>query len=173
MAIRHVAPGYRGALAFVVTAITSNLLLAIAFLLVAPDKVPSHFNAIGAIDSWSTKTTAASSLLTVGAGLPILMAIPWPWGKRPSLLNLPYKNDWIATGRRQGLTDRVVVFMRLLGGLMALLADVILLVTLIDPKAESRAEIAPGWVLVASIGIFVIGAGLCLWKVFRDLKPAW
>lgn len=173
MAIRDVAPGYRGALAFVIAAITSNLLLTIAFLLVAPDKVPSHFNAIGAIDSWSAKTTAATSLLPVGAVLPILMAIPWPWAKRPSLLNLPYKNDWITTGRQQGLTDRVIVFMRFLGGLMALLANVILLLTLIDGRADSRAEIAPGWVLVVSIGIFVIGTGLCLWKVFRDLKPDW
>lgn len=99
------------------------------------------------------------------------MGIPWPWAKRPALLNLPYKDDWISTGQQRGLTDRVVVFMRLVGSLSALVASVILVVMLIDANAGNRAETAPGWVLVASIGISLGGIGLCLWKIFRDLKP--
>lgn len=137
----------------------------------APDRVPSHFDAASHVDAWSSRAGLLSILGLFGVALPILLAIPWPWGGKPGLLNVPNKDYWIEEGRVAGLTDRVVTFMRLLGGLVSGLSSALLAISLSTAVADGPTHGPPGWVFLLVIGLFLVGLGLDVVKLFRDLKP--
>lgn len=151
--------------------LAAYLAVVVIFAVGAPTRVPSHFNGAGVADDWSSKSSTVVFMTLIGVGLPVLLGIPWPWGRWPALLNVPYKDHWIETDQRAGLTARVVTFMRLVGGLVCALMGAMLAVMLVDSLATGPADTAPGWLFGAFTAAFIVGIGLCVVKIFRDLKP--
>lgn len=158
---------------FLILAVIGYLIASAVFWVQAPDRVPSHFDAAGHIDHWASKTSTMAVLLPIGVGIPIILGLPWPWAKRSAMLNVPYKSEWIDSGRSQGLTDRVIVFARLTGGLICILMGVILAVTFAGAGGRGIGRPMPSWALAVTVVGFLIAVGLCTWKLFRDLKPTW
>lgn len=72
------APGYRAAFLFFILTLAAFLAVAVVFWNVAPPRVPSHYNAAGDIDDWSSKAGLVVSLVPGGVAIPVLFAIPWP-----------------------------------------------------------------------------------------------
>lgn len=147
------------------------LAVLVIFAIQAPGRVPSHFTASGDADDWSSKGSMVVFMTLIGVALPILLAIRWPWGRWPGVLNVPYKDFWLADGRQPGLTERVVTFMRLIAGLLCGLMGAMVVVMLVDSLAAGPAQTAPGWVFAVITVGFLVGVGLCVLKIYRDLKP--
>lgn len=141
------------------------------FWFAAPVRVPSHFNAAGEIDDWSSRAGTIAALAPAGVGAPILLGIRWPWAKWHGVLNVPNKEYWLASGQHAGLTERVVTFMRLIAGLICGLTGAFLVVMLIDARATTAHETVPSWVFAVLTAAALAGMGLCVAKLFRDLKP--
>lgn len=135
----------------------------------APDKVPSHFNAAGQPDDWSSKNETLWLLVPLGIGLPVLMSIRalielLP----PAAINAPHRDAWIDSGNGPYLYDCLIEFLRIVAGLLALLFAVIILNILrVAGGAESSFV-----TMLAPTALFLVGTGLAIWNLYRRLAPA-
>lgn len=168
---QHHAPGHRAALVFFVLRLVIYIVTICLFWVQAPDKVPSHYNGANKIDDWSSKTGFLEIMSLIGVVLPVLLAIPWPWARKPKLVNVPNKQYWLESGRKATFADRITTFMRLLAGLLCGLSAAICWVSLADALAADDLQASPNWAYPVIIGAFLVGTLGCLVKLLRDLQP--
>lgn len=162
------APGYVGATILWLLGMLVLAVVAVLFALFAPEVVPSHYGSGGRVDDVSSRASNLAVLVPIGLGIPVLLGIRWPWGRHPALLNIPHKQEWIEAGRREGLTDRVVIFLRRIGAVMALLIALVLGQMLRDGRAAGTAS-APPWLFPVALVVFVVGTVLSIILLLRSL----
>jgi len=78
----------------------------------APGRVPSHFDAAGRPNAWSSRDEFFTLQVGVTLGLAALfIGIPWLLKATPaSLINLPNKSYWLAPERREETIDRLASY---------------------------------------------------------------
>lgn len=92
-----------------------------------PDTVASHFDATGSPDAWSSKTSFFAILGGVWALMVALFFVLPLWIPRipTALVNMPYKEHWLAPERRDASLAWMADWMREIGlGTLALMAGV-------------------------------------------------
>jgi uncharacterized membrane protein len=79
----------------------------------APSVVPSHFDAAGRPNAWSSRSEFFTLQIGVTLGVAALfIGLPALLRKTPaSLINLPNKSYWLAPSRREDTMDRLASFM--------------------------------------------------------------
>ncbi|NYE36634.1 putative membrane protein [Nocardioides cavernae] len=162
-------PG-RLALVTVSTAYAVALVWAAAVL---PARVPSHLDAAGRVDDWSSRTSLLVGMGLVGllvlAGIPLL-------GRAATrgdgtLLNMPRatKDYWLAPERRAEFRvrfhDDLDGFSALTG---ALLLAVVVLMTWVG--TSGRADL-PGAVIPALVGAYVLATVAWTVRLLRAYRP--
>ena len=78
----------------------------------APGRVPSHFDAAGQPNAWSSRNEFFTLQVAVTLGIAALfIAIPWLLKLTPvSLINLPNKSYWLAPERREETMGRLTSY---------------------------------------------------------------
>ena len=67
-----------------------------------PDRVATHFNASGIPNGWMTRGTHIEFTLLMGLVIPAFVLALFSLVRRfPGLMNIPYKDYWLAPERRQ------------------------------------------------------------------------
>lgn len=152
--------------AFVVVTILILIGTAAWFWIAAPDPVPSHFDATGQADDWSSKAGTLGILLPLGLGISAIFSIRWIWEKVPAaFLNIPHRDYWLEQGNRPYLFDCLMQFMRITAGCLTLLFSWCLVQILLTGLG---VEI-PGLAMWAAMIVFLIGVGLGTWNLIRRL----
>ncbi len=79
----------------------------------APSRVPSHFDAAGRPNAWSSRDEFFMLQVGVTLGVAALfIGIPWLLKSTPTnLINLPNKGYWLAPERREETMDRLVSYL--------------------------------------------------------------
>ncbi|UVI35178.1 DUF1648 domain-containing protein [Brevibacterium spongiae] len=165
---RRNPPSEFAALVFAIASILIFLGFSVWFWVQAPDTVATHFDSAGQPDDWSSKTGLLGIFVPLGVGLPLLFSIRWIWARLPiSLINMPSKDYWLERGERTFLFDCLMEFMRIVGGLLALLFASILVIIM----REARTATMPEWMTLVPTAIFLIATGLAVWRLYRRLTP--
>ncbi|WP_209371541.1 DUF1648 domain-containing protein [Brevibacterium renqingii] len=160
--------GAFAALVFAAVSILVFIGTAVWFWIQAPDTVASHFDSSGQPDDWSSKAGTLGWLVPIGVGLPLLFSIRWIWEKLPSsIVNIPFKEYWLAHGERTYLYDCLMEFMRILGGAMALLLTTVLVMIM----REGRGATMPTGMTFLPTGVFLIITAAALINLVRRLRP--
>jgi uncharacterized membrane protein len=159
-----------GAFAALIFAVVSVLIFVgfcVWYWFQAPDTVASHINAEGQADDWSSKGSMLAILVPLGVGIPLLFSIRWIWEKLPTgLINIPQKEYWLEQGERAYLFDCLMEFMRIVGGLVALLFTAEL-----RDVMHGTTESMQGWWTFAPTVVFLVATGLALWLLMHRLRP--
>lgn len=161
-----------GRLALLVTATAYVLALAWAAA-VLPDRVPSHFDAGGRVDGWSSRTPMLATWSVIGlvvlAGIPTLTRILTSGdGTR---VNLPQesKDHWFAPERRAEFRVRFQDDIEGFTALTALLLVAMLaLTTWVGTTGRDRV---PWWVLVGLVGGYLVLTGIWVVRLLGRYRP--
>jgi uncharacterized membrane protein len=141
--------------------------------LVLPDRVPSHFDAAGRADDWTSRTTmvafwAAMGLLVL-VGMPALTRLAAAGDG--TWVNMPRrsKDYWFVPERRAEFRvrfgDDLDAFAALTGALMtALLA-------LTTWVATSGRDGAPWWAFAGLTGAYLVGTAVWTVRLLRAYRP--
>lgn len=129
-----------------------------------PDRVPTHFDAAGRPDGWSTRTGFALEMGGLSLGLAGMFALLGILVARlpTSLVNVPHREFWLAPERRTESMRAIAGHLHVLGAATQVL---VLGIVLFCVRASHRNEPVPGpdattWGLLAGYVAFVI-----LWLV--------
>lgn len=118
-----------------------------------PERVASHFNAVGAPNSWTSKNsfvffTAVIGLFAAGFSVFVMFLIE---NLPVSLLNLPNKNYWLAEERRAESLSRIRTFFEWFSVGMLVLINAVFYFTL---KANAHKEPLSSAIWFVLIGFF-------------------
>ncbi len=139
----------------------------------APDRVPSHFDAAGRPNAWSSRDEFF--VLQVGVTLGIaalLIGIPWLMKFAPaSLINLPNKSYWFAPERREETMDRLVSYFDVFASATVLL---LLVVFELTSLASRGGGLSTNYFLPVLVSYLVFSAGwtVALIRTFAHV-PNW
>lgn len=158
--------------AFATVAIAYALTLA-WLALSLPDRVPTHFDAAGEADGWSSKPAALA--MWAGLGVFILgggaLLARYATAGDGTMLNMPQasKDYWLAPERRAQFRRRLEADLLVLSTWTGLLLIAMMLVTL--SAAEQRD--VPGWWFWAGLGGYLLGTAVwTVWLLRRYRPPA-
>ncbi len=134
-----------------------------------PARTASHFNLHGQVDGWNTRTTFVGFQIGISLFLTLTtLGIIWLIKHASSeLINIPNKQYWLTPERKQyayGIIELYLLWMMNLT--FFLLLVVFYLVTLFNLK---RFVLSP-WSFFVPIGLYTIGIGVLLFKMFRAFK---
>jgi uncharacterized membrane protein len=106
----------------------------------APGVVPSHFDAAGRPNAWSSRNEFFALQFAVTLGIAALfIGIPWLLKFTPaSLINLPNKSYWLAPGRREETMDRLASYFDVFAS-----ATVLLLMVVFELASQASRGGAP------------------------------
>lgn len=156
------------ALAFAVVSILVLIAVAVWFWIAAPEPVPSHFDASGQPDDWSSKAGTLGILAPLGIGISMLLSIRWIWERVPAaFLNIPHRDYWLERGNRAYLFDCLMQFMRITAGCLALLFAWLLIQILLTGLGLG----VPALTIWVPTVVFLIVVGLATWNLVRRLTP--
>ncbi|MCM3877755.1 MAG: DUF1648 domain-containing protein [Thermoanaerobaculia bacterium] len=124
----------------------------------APERVPSHFDAAGHANAWSSRDEFFALQVAVILGLAALfIAIPWLLRFTPAgLINLPNKSYWLAPGRREETIDRLASYFDVFAS-----ATVLLLIVVFElaSLASRGGGLATNYFLPALVSYLVFSLG--------------
>jgi uncharacterized membrane protein len=160
----------RRALAVVATAYVVTLVWA---ALVLPERVPSHFDASGRVDDWSSRTGVL--VFWVAVGVVVLVGIPaltraltagdGTWVNMPQAT----KDYWFAPERRAEFAvrfqDDMEAFVALTG---ALLVAGLALTTWVGTTGR---DAAPWWGFVLVVGAYLVLTAVWTVRLLRSYRP--
>jgi uncharacterized membrane protein len=124
----------------------------------APSRVPSHFDAAGHANAWSSRDDFFMLQVAVSLGIGALfIGITWLLKFTPaSLINLPNKNYWLAPDRRDETMERLASYLDVFGcATVALL----LVVFALAARAGRGGPFATNWFLPALVAYLVFSVG--------------
>ena len=169
----HLSGGRPGRLALLVTAATYVVALAWAAA-VLPERVPSHFDAAGRVDDWSSRTTVLAAW--VGIGVLVLGGIPLLTralsGGDGTWVNLPpgWKEHWFAPERRAEFRVRLQDDMEAFTALTAVLLLAVLgLTTWVGTTGRDGV---PWWVLAGLVGGYLALTAAWVVRVRARYRPS-
>lgn len=162
----------RGRLALLLASTAYVVALVWAALLL-PDRVPSHFDAAGRVDDWSSRTSLLVTYAVIG--LFVLVGIPALTRALTSgdgaWVNLPRrsKDYWFAPERRAEFRvrfgDDIEGFAALTGVLMT---AILVLTTWVGSTGR---EAAPWWVFAGLVGCFLVVTAVWTIRLLRAYRP--
>lgn len=165
---RRNSPGEVAALVFAVGSMLVFTGAAVWFWIVAPEPVPSHFDAAGRADDWSSRAGTLGILLPLGLGISTAFSIRWIWERVPAaFLNIPHRDYWLEAGNRDYLFDCLMEFMRITAGCMSLLFAWLLLHMMFTGLGMQL----PGATMWVATLAFLVCVGLATWNLVRRLTP--
>ncbi|WP_181273098.1 DUF1648 domain-containing protein [Brevibacterium oceani] len=165
---RRNSPGEVAALVFAVGSMLVLTGAAVWFWIVAPEPVPSHLDAAGRADDWSSKAGTLGILLPLGLGISMVFSIRWIWERVPAaFLNIPHRDYWLEAGNRDYHFDCLMEFMRITAGLVALLFASVLVIIM----HEARSSMMPEWMTFVPTAVFLIATGFAVWRLLHRLRP--
>lgn len=124
-----------------------------------PERMASHFDAVGRANNWSSKTAffALYWVIVVGLVLTFLGLPVWIRRLPPALVNLPHKAYWLAAERRDATYDWLARQMGWLGVTTLILTLVVSHLALQANLTPNRAlSVATVWSVLG--GYFVVVA---------------
>jgi uncharacterized membrane protein len=141
--------------------------------LVLPERVPSHFDAAGRVDDWSSRSGLLAFWVVVGVvvlvGIPALTrAVTAGDG---TFVNMPRasKDYWFAPERRAEFAVRFQDDMEQLTALTgALLVAGLLLTTWVGATGR---DAAPWWAFVVLVGAYLVLTALWTVRLLRAYRP--
>jgi uncharacterized membrane protein len=161
-----------GRLALVVSA-TAYVVALVWSALVLPDRVPSHFDAAGRVDDWTSRTTMVVFWLAMG--LAVLVAMPaltrLAAAGDGTWVNMPQrsKDYWFAPERRAEFRvrfgDDLEGFAALTGALMV---AVLALTTWV---ATTGRDGAPWWAFVGLMAAYLAATAVWVARLLRAYRP--
>jgi uncharacterized membrane protein len=124
----------------------------------APGRVPSHFDAAGRPNAWSSRDEFFFLQVAVTLGVAALfIGIPWLLKFTPaSLINLPNKSYWLAPERREETMDRLASYFEVFA-----CATVLLLIAVFEltSLATRGGNLATNYFLPVLVSYLVFSAG--------------
>ena len=134
-----------------------------------PERVAVHFGVGGEPDGWSARTTFAILMLSIAGGQFVLFwLISRFLGRLPdALINVPYRDYWLAPERRQRCFELVGDWLGILvAGTMAFM---LALQHVVVEANLGDGTLGPGfgW----SMGAYLTFVGVWLWRLFVALRP--
>lgn len=136
-----------------------------------PERVASHFNFAGQPDNWMSRTNHVWTMGGVAVGLSTLMLGSFYCVRffPPAAINLPRRDYWLASARREETFTFVFRAGMWLAGLEALfMLGLHLLV--VAANASSPPQLSSSIWLLA--GLFLACVGGWVWMVVRRFNPA-
>jgi hypothetical protein len=140
---------------------------------VLPERVPSHFDARGQVDEWSSRaaTLAMWSVtgLVVIAGIPALTRLATSGDG--TWVNMPQrsKDYWFAPERRAEFRVR---FQDDIEGFTALTAALLLILLVVTTWAGTTGrDGVPWWALAAPVGAYLVLTALWVVRLLRSYRP--
>lgn len=140
---------------------------------VLPDRVPSHFDALGRVDGWSSLTSMLVLWTVLGVmvllGLPLLIRLVL--SGEATWVNLPHgtKEYWLAPERRAEFRSRFQDDMERLTALTGLLLVALLVVT--TWVGTTGRDAAPGWLLPVLVGTYLVVTVIWTLALVRSYRP--
>ena len=139
-----------------------------------PPRVASHFAADGRANGWMSREAYVGMMATMSLAMPFAIWIAATWLPRrwPRLVNVPFRDYWLAPERREATLARLArmgAWMALLGA--ALVAAIHVEVVLANRRVPPAAGDTMGWVtglFAAAIAALVVATA---WR-FRVPKGA-
>jgi uncharacterized membrane protein len=124
----------------------------------APGRVPSHFDASGRPNAWSSRDEFFMLQIGVTLGIAALfIGIPWLLKSTPaSLINLPNKSYWLAPERRGETMDRLVSYSDVFACATVLLLFVVFELTSLSSRGGS---LSTSFFLPVLVSYLVFSAG--------------
>ena len=161
-------PGF-SAFVFALVGIAIFAALSLWFAVTAPETVPSHFDASGRADDWSSKWSVLVLLVPLGLGISVLLSIRGIWTRMPlASINAPHKEYWFERSDESYFYDCLMEFMRINAGALALLFSTILISMFTVAAGPDNSGPVP--LLIPTAG-FLIVVGASVWLLFRRLQP--
>jgi uncharacterized membrane protein len=135
-----------------------------------PARVASHFDLNGRPNGWMSREADLLFMGLIGIGLPLfIIAVSYATGFVPkSLVNLPYREYWLAPERRKETAAYVggrAVWMACM--MLAFLTLVHLLV--VEANGKSAPHLS-GPLILSLAGIFLIGTGVWVWRLYQHFN---
>ena len=154
--------------------VTAAYVVALAWAaLVLPERVPSHFDAAGRVDDWSSRT--ATLLFWVAVGLVVLAGIPLlarlVSAGDGTWVNMPQrsKDYWFAPERRAEFRVR---FQDDLEGFSALTGVLLLSALAITTRVGATGrDGVPWWVLAGLVGGYLALTAVWTVRLLRKYRP--
>ena len=124
----------------------------------APGRVPSHFDAAGRPNAWSSRDEFFTLQVGVTLGIAALfIGIPWLLRSTPAgLINLPNKSYWLAPERREETMDRLVSYFDVFACATVLL---LLVVFELTSLASGGAGLSTSFFLPVLVSYLIFTAG--------------
>ncbi|HEX5854318.1 MAG TPA: DUF1648 domain-containing protein [Thermoanaerobaculia bacterium] len=124
----------------------------------APDRVPSHFDAAGRPNAWSSRDEFFTLQVGVTLGVAaLLIGMPWLLKFTPtSLINLPNKSYWLAPERREETMDRLASYFDVFASATVLL---LLAVFELTSLASRGGGLSTNFFLPVLVSYLVFSAG--------------
>ncbi len=139
----------------------------------APGRVPSHFDAAGRPNAWSSRDEFFFLQVGVTLGIAALfIGLPWLLRSTPaSLINLPNKSYWLAPERREETMDRLVSYFDVFASATVLL---LLVVFELTSLASRGGGLSTNYFLPVLVSYLVFSAGwtVALIRTFAHV-PNW
>jgi uncharacterized membrane protein len=139
----------------------------------APGRVPSHFDAAGRPNAWSSREEFFFLQVGVTLGIAALfIGLPWLLRSTPaSLINLPNKSYWLAPERREETMDRLVSYFDVFASATVLL---LLVVFELTSLASRGGGLSTNYFLPVLVSYLVFSAGwtVALIRTFAHV-PNW
>lgn len=129
-----------------------------------PSVVASHFDGAGVPNGWSSRPGYVLLLITIGAGLPIVIVglVNGLTRRGPDRLNIPARDHWTRPEHRQEAVRRVRAYVWWLGCILALTASAMhgLIVTahgFEPPRINTVAVLSVLGAVLLAIGAWTVG----------------
>ncbi|MGC2940610.1 MULTISPECIES: DUF1648 domain-containing protein [unclassified Brevibacterium] len=165
---RRNRPSETAALVFAIVSILVFFGCCVWFWVQAPGNMATHFDSGGQPDGWTSKADLLWIFVPTGIGLPVLMSIRALYEKLPiSLINAPFKEYWLERDEKAFLFGCLMELLRTVAGLTALLFASILVIIM----GQARSATIPEWMTLVPTAVFLIAAGLAVWRLYRRLTP--
>ena len=134
-----------------------------------PERVATHFGVNGQPDSWMDRTSATLLMLSVQIGLPwFLVGIGrMICGLPSSMINIPNRNYWLESGRREMTLAYVQQFLLMVGVVASLF---MMSVNHLTYVANMRSEALNLQAMVLLLVLFLCGIGLMIASMWRRLR---
>jgi hypothetical protein len=152
------------------------LLLATAAVLIVttssalPPRVASHFAAGGVPNGWQSLESYRATMLTLAIALPVAVVVAAGWLPRrfPRLINLPFRDYWLAPERREATFAALTGFALAIGALVVtFIVALHLVIVAANASMPPRFADGPFWLLTGTFTATIAALVIAYHRRFR------
>jgi hypothetical protein len=135
-----------------------------------PPRVASHFGAGGVANGWQSLDSYRALMLVFEIAMPLVAVAGVAWLPRafPGLVNMPFRDHWLAPERREATYATMTAFGLALGSFLAAFVVALhLIVVAANASTPPRLADGPFWTLTATFVAAMFAFAIAYHRRFR------